>query len=603
MTDLFTTGLFRTDLFFSLPPALIFIFGALLIPVLKGRIKECYMLSLPVAAFIVLLNAPMGDQWVFNLLDYQLILGRVDRLSRIFGFIFILISFISILYALRIADDLQYVSGLTYAGGALGVTFAGDYFTLYIFWEIMAVASTFLILARRTPSAQSAAFRYIMVHIAGGLLLLAGIVLHIHDTGSMQITRLTLSTASTWLIFAGIAVNAAIPPLHPWLQDAYPEATVAGAVFLSAFTTKSAVYVMARIFPGTELLIWLGAAMTAIPIFYAVLENDIRRVLAYSLINQVGFMMCGIGIGTQLAINGAVSHAFCHILYKALLFMSAGSVLHMTGKIRCTDLGGLYKTMPWTCLFCIIGAASISAFPMFSGFVSKSMIVSAAAHGKLAIVWLMLQFASAGVFHHAGIKVPFFTFFGHDSGIRAKEPPANMFIAMAIAAFLCVFIGVFPKPLYAILPFPVEYVPYTGAHVVGQLQLLMFGALAFCLLILSGQYPAEMRAINLDTDWFYRKGTYAFSLITAKISNSLNMFCNALFAVRLTENLGKFSKQAAAHTICFFLIPIRRIKKIHPGNEQLFIKRIYSTFQTASLPIGITAAFAGLFIVILIILS
>jgi len=576
------------------PPALIFILGALFIPLFRGRLKSAFMLLLPILSFVVLISIPEGKHWIFHMLDYDLILGRVDRLSRVFAYIFTIISFITVIFALKVKDDVQHVAGFSYAGGALGVTLAGDFFSLYIFWEIMAVASTFLILARKTESAQAAAFRYILVHIVGGLFLLAGIVLQIQHTGSTEFDYIGLSGTASWLIFIGIAVNAAIPPLHPWLQDAYPEATPTGAVFLSAFTTKSAVYVMARTFPGTELLIWLGALMTAVPIFYAVLENDIRRVLAYSLINQVGFMMCGIGIGTQLAINGAVSHAFCHILYKALLFMSAGAVLHMTGKIRCTDLGGLYKTMPLTCLFCIIGAASISAFPFFSGFVSKSMIVSAAAHDKLALVWLMLQFASAGVFHHAGIKVPFFTFFGHDSGIRAKEPPLNMMIAMGMAAFFCVFIGVFPKPLYAILPYPVDYVPYTGAHVVGQLQLLMFGALAFCLLILSGNYPAEMRAMNLDTDWFYRKGAGLFYNTADRGLNRLNELCDALFAKKLAAVLGEFSRNAATKLI---MPPVMLWQVLCGKRDEQLEKRIYAVFESGTVPIGICAATAALFIV------
>jgi len=496
---------------------------------------------------------PEGKYWIVNFLDYDLIFGRVDRLSMVFGYIFTIVSFIGILFALKVEDDLQHVSALMYAGGALGVTFSGDFFSLYIFWELLAISSTFLILARRTRTSQAAAFRYIQVHVFGGLCLLAGIMVYIHDSGTTEFSYIGLNGIGSWLIFIGIALNAAIPPLHPWLQDAYPEATVTGAVFMSALTTKSAVYLMARTFPGTELLIWVGAFMTAMPIFYAVLENDIRRVLAYSLINQVGFMMCGIGIGTALAINGTVSHAFCHILYKALLFMSTGSVLYMTGKIRCTDLGGLYKTMPLTCLFCIIGAASISAFPLFSGFISKSMIISAAAHGNLIAVWLILQFASAGVFHHAGIKVPFFTFFGHDSGIRTKEPPLNMLLAMGIAAFLCVAIAIFPGPLYDILPYPVDYVPYTAAHVVGQLQLLMFGALAFCLLILAGYYPAEMRAINLDTDWFYRKGGRLFYSIMDRGLNGLNKLADRVIARAIPAWLGQLSKTPISSLVIFYI--------------------------------------------------
>jgi multicomponent Na+:H+ antiporter subunit D len=467
---------------------------------------------------------------------------------------------------------------------------AGDVFSLYIFWEVMAVASTFLILARRTKASQAAGFRYILVHVVGGLFLLAGLILHVNRTGSTGFDFIGLNTIDSYLIFVGIAVNAAIPPLHPWLCDAYPEATVPGAVFLSAFTTKSAVYLMARMFPGTELLIWLGAVMTAIPIFYAVLENDIRRVLAYSLINQVGFMMCGIGIGTALAINGTVAHAFCHILYKALLFMAAGSVLQMTGKIRCTDLGGLYKTMPLTCLFCVIGAASISAFPLFSGFVSKSMIISAAAHNKLVIVWLMLQFASAGVFHHAGIKVPYFMFFGHDSGIRAQEPPRNMLVGMGVAAVLCVFLGVYPYPLYAILPYPVDYIPYTGAHVVGQLQLLLFGALAFCLLILSGYYPAEMRAINLDTDWFYRISALRFYRLAERALNRVNLAGERIFVERLTTKTAAWAERGAAGVLEALMVPVWNMMRLPEQRRQEINDKLNGLIRNGVVPLGISVA-------------
>lgn len=573
------------------PPGLIFIIGALFIPLFKGRFKSAFMLMLPVLACLILFRVPQGTHWVLRFLDYDLILGQVDRLSVPFGYIFTLVSFIAVIFALKVKDDVQHVAGFIYAGSALGVVFAGDLFSLYIFWEFMAVASTFLILASRTKASQAAAFRYILIHVVGGLFLLAGIILYINDTGSMKIGHMTLNSAGTWLIFIGIAVNAAIPPLHPWLKDAYPEATVTGAIFLSALTTKSAVYVMARTFPGTELLIWLGAFMTIIPVFYAEIENDIRRVLGYSLINQVGFMMVGVGIGTQLAINGTVSHAFCHILYKALLFMSAGSVLYVTGKIKCTDIGGLYRTMPLTCLFCLVGAASISAFPLFSGFVSKSMIISAAGDNHLGIVWLMLQFASAGVIAHAGIKVPFFTFFGHDSGIRAKEPPLNMLIAMGITAFLCIFLGVYPQLLYNILPYPVEYIPYTGAHVVGQLQLLMFGILAFYFFLQSGYYPAEIRAINIDLDWFYRKPLYVMERGIARVLNGMNNTFDQIIVKDFTGSVNRFAVEPLAKLTCFFLAPFMK--------NQSLEKTISSAFRTGTSPIGIYALCTILFIVVL----
>ncbi|HUU50757.1 MAG TPA: Na(+)/H(+) antiporter subunit D, partial [Nitrospinota bacterium] len=488
----------------TVPPAAIFIVGAFLIPLLKGRLKSLYMLLLPVLAFINLLHMPKGEYWIVNFLDYNLIFGRVDSLSMVFGYIFVIITFIGILYSLHLKDDLQHVAALFYAGGALGVTFVGDLFSLYIFWEILAISSLFLVWARRTEASRSAGFRYFVWHFFGGICLLAGIILYVYNRGTPEFGYIGLNDLASYLIFIGFCLNAAVFPLHPWIVDTYPEATVTGAVFMCVLTTKSAVYILARTFPGTPVLIWAGAFMACFPLFYAVIANDMRRVLSYILINQVGFMVCGIGIGTQLAINGVVSHAFCHIIYDGLLFMAAGSVLHMTGKIRATDLGGLYKTMPFTAICCMIGAASISSIPLFSGFISKSMTVAAVGKEHLPIVWFMLQFATVGVFLYAGIKVTYFTFFGEDSGIRTKEPPLNMCLAMGFAAFLCIFLGIYPYPLYKILPYPVDYVPYTAFHVVGTLQLLMFGALAFTLFILSGYYPAELRAINLDTDWFVR---------------------------------------------------------------------------------------------------
>jgi multicomponent Na+:H+ antiporter subunit D len=537
----------------TIHPAMILIIGALFVPIIRGRFKSAYMLILPLLAFIALLRMPEGKYWIVDFMSYQLIFARVDNLSMAFGYIFIIITVVGVLFALKVEDDLQHVSALIYAGSAVGVTFAGDLITLYLFWEMLAISSTFLVLARRTKASRAAALRYVLVHIFGGLCLLAGIVFYIHNSGTAEFDYIGLTGIGSYLLFLGIALNAAAPPLHPWLPDAYPQATVTGAVFMCAFTTKSAVYVMARTFPGTELLIWVGAFMAVFPILYAALENDIRKVLSYSLINQVGFMLCGIGIGTALAINGAVAHAFCHILYKGLLFMAAGSVLHMTGKIRCTDLGGLYKTMPLTCLFCIIGVASIAGFPLFSGFVSKSMIVSAAAYGKLAIVWLILQFAAACAFPYADIKVPFFTFFNKDSGIRANDPPLNMLLAMGIAAFLCIAVAVFPGPLYNILPYPVHYVPYTAAHVVGQLQVLLFGGLAFCLLILSGYYPSEMRAINLDTDWFYRKGLRVVIVYVTWLCGWVARLCEGLFIKILPVRLGELSSRPLSALVVYYM--------------------------------------------------
>ncbi len=489
----------------GIPPGLLLIGGALLIPLVPGRLRQAYMLLLPLVGLWSIANATEGLYYAHTFFSYEMQHVRFDGLSLIFGYIFHIAAALSVVYAWHNKDAVEQVAGLAYAGSAIGAVFAGDLITLFVYWEAMGVTSVFLIWARRTETAYRAGMRYLIIQIASGVLLLSGAILMAHQTGSIEFKNMTLGGTATWLILIAFGIKCAFPFFHNWLQDAYPEATITGTVFLSAFTTKCAVYALARGFPGTELLIYVGAAMTAFPIFYAVIENDLRRVLAYSLNNQLGFMVCGVGIGSALAINGAAAHAFAHILYKSLLFMSMGAVLYRVGTVKGSELGGLYKSMPFTTVFCIVGAASISAFPLFSGFIAKSLTLSAVAHEGYLAIWMILLFASAGVFHHSGIKIPYFAFFGHDSGKRCKEAPLNMLIAMGITAFLCIAIGVYSPWLYSILPHPVDYQPYTTSHVIGQYQLLMFSALAFAVLMRYRIYPPELKSVNLDFDITYRK--------------------------------------------------------------------------------------------------
>jgi len=494
----------------SLPPGLLLILGGLALPFLPRLGRQAVSLVAPLAALGLIWVVPDGVSLSADYLGYRLELVEADALSRLFGTIFALMAFTGCLFALRQTNVVEMASALVYAGGALGVAFAGDLITVFIFWELMAVASTLVIWSPGTEASRRAGLRYALVHLLGGAVLMAGITGHIATTGSADFTAMVADSPATWLMLIGVLINAGAPPLSAWLPDAYPEGSWSGTVFLSAFTTKTAVYVLLRGFPGTEILIWVGLFMIFYGIVYALLENDMRRILAYSIVNQVGFMVCGIGIGTEMALNGAASHAFAHIIYKALLLMSAGSVLYMTGLRKCTDLGGLFRTMPLTTLCGTIGALAISSFPWTSGFVTKSMITQGAADQHLLWAWMLLQAASAGVFLHAGIKFPWFVFFQKDSGLRPKDPPWSMRAAMILFAALCIGLGVMPGPLYALLPYPVEYAAYTGAHIVTQLQLLLFSGLAFFILL-----PLMKRTltITLDVDWFYRVAAHAVAVV------------------------------------------------------------------------------------------
>ncbi len=490
----------------SLAPFWIFFAGAAVVAVTGGRLRQAVLLAIPVVGAVNLFYLTDGTVASTELFSYTLNVVRVDTLSMFFGYLFHLAALIAVIYALGVRDTTQQIAAIVYAGSALGAVFAGDLITLFVFWELLALSSVFLILARRTDKSQKSAMRYLVFQVGSGVILLAGVLIRAHETGSIAFDYIGLEGLSGWLIFIAIGIKCGFPMLHNWLTDAYPEATPTGTVFLSAFTTKTAIYALARGYPGTELLIYVGAVMTVFPIFYAVLENDLRRVLAYSMINQLGFMVVGIGIGTAMALNGAISHAFNDVIFKGLLFMSMGVILHRVGTVRCSDLGGLYKSMPISSMLCIVGALSISAFPLFSGFVSKSMVLVAALDEGHPTIWLILLFASAGVLHHAGIKIPFYGFFNKDSGIRTTEAPVNMLLAMGLAAAVCIFNGSYPAVLYSLLPYPVEFIPYSTAHVMTQYQLLLFAVLAFWYLKTRDLEPHELPCLNLDVEWLYRRG-------------------------------------------------------------------------------------------------
>jgi len=513
-----------------IPPAVFMIAGAFILPVLPKNLRAGIFLIFPLVSLIVIWFMPDGYLLKTSFLGYELILCEVTRLTRIFGVIFSLIAFIGGVYSYHQKELGQQSAALLYAGGALGVTFAGDYFTLFIFWELMAVASTYLVWARRTKEAEKAGMRYLLVHLFGGSLLLAGIIIHINTVDSILITRLLPNySLATILILAGVALNTAIPPLHAWLPDAYPKATVTGSVFLSAFTTKSAVLILIKIFPGWEILILFGVMMTLYGVVYAVLANDIREILAYHIISQVGFMVAGVGIGTEMAINGTTAHAYSHILYKALLFMGAGAILHTTGKSKLSELGGVAQNQKVIFWLYMIGAFSISGFPLFNGFISKSMVVTAAGEAHFDTAMLLLLLASVGTFLSIGLKIPYLIWRkSNNEEIKSSKAPYNMNIAMLLTSFLCFVYGIFPSLLYDFLPFEVNYEPYSLYHLTESIQILTFTFIAFWLL--KNKFITEPK-ISIDTDWIYRKPA---KLAERVFVDSVNYVFNYVEKISLT---------------------------------------------------------------------
>ena len=497
-------------------PSLLLICGALLLPFIQGPLRKPYLFLVPFLGLCaVVLNTPLsGNLATVSFLDWHLVFGRVDKLSTVFALIMALMAVIGTVYGLHVDRAGEHMAAWFYAAGSLGIIYCGDYLSLFLFWEMMAFASVFLIWFRRGQQSLPVGYRYLLIHTIGGIILLAGILLRYRAVGNITFDLMDVAHPElyTWLIMIGFGLNAAMVPLHSWLPESYSEASFNGAVFLCAFTTKTAVYVLARACAGMEILVVLGVIMALYGVIYAVMENDIRKLLAWSIVSQVGYMVAGIGIGTEMAINGAVAHAVVHILYKSLLLMGTGSVLYMTGKTKFTELGGLYAKMPATFFFTLIGCLSISAAPCFAAYVSKSMIITAGFEHHLNWASWLLMFGATGTFMYNGLKLPYFLFFGPnncsaETWKKAGDPSWNMMIAMTLGATLCVLVGTAPGFLYALLPHAVEYNPYTAYHLVETLQLLGFAALAFFLL---KKYVEPIDRICLDMDWLYRRAGSGF---------------------------------------------------------------------------------------------
>ncbi len=522
-----------------IPPAIFMVVAALLIGPARGHLRTAIVLGAPLVTLWFIWQVPNGVAYDLAFLDYRIEPLEGSEVRRLFATIFALMAFVGGLYAFRQAKWYELSAAYAYAAGAIGVSFAGDLITLFLYWELMALFSTVVVWCGGTPEARRAGIRYAIMHLLGGVILKVGIEGVVVHTGSIDIQPMLANNFDTWMMLAGILINAAAPPVSAWLADSYPTSSATGSVFLSAFTTKTAILALILLFPGEPVLIGIGLFMVMYGIIYALLENDIRRILAYSIVNQVGFMVCAVGIGTQMALNGAAAHAFAHIIYKALLFMSAGVVVYRTGMNRCTEVGGLFRTMPLTAICGIIGALAISGFPLTSGFTTKTMISQAAADESLFYVYMLLAAASAGVFLHAGIKFPWFVFFQRDSGLRPKDAPWNMGAAMVIFSVLCILLGVAPDLLYRFLPYPVDYEAYTPGKVLFYLQLLMYSGLAFFLLL---PLMKRTETISLDTDWFWRVLLYQLGARAYRFAAALGR--NVSTAVEsLLSSIGTVAKR------------------------------------------------------------
>ncbi|MEG0728833.1 MAG: Na(+)/H(+) antiporter subunit D [Anaerovoracaceae bacterium] len=505
----------------SLHPGLILIFGGVLALILPQKLRQISLVLFPVLGILAFLTLKEGASLTYgfaNGIDLQLL--NVDKLSKAFVLIFLIISLVGGIYALNVKGKGEIAASLIYAGSSICVVFAKDYITLVLFWEIMAVSSLCLIWASRTKKARKAGFRYLLIHFLGGNLLMMGALIKV--AGGINLIGQISGTndLAFWLILIGVFVNGAVPPVHFWVADAYPEATISGTVFMGSFTTKVAIYAMIRLFAGSgEWVIWLGGFMAVFGAAMAIIENDIRRLLSYHIVSQLGMMVAAIGIGSELGIDGAVAHAVNNVIYKGVLLMGAGTLVFATGKRKITELGDindLYKKMPVTAITFLIGSLAIAGLPFLNGFASKGLITAAIHEGHYVVPGMLLTLAGVGTLLSITLKINYFVFFkngGEESlDIQIQKVPWNMNLAMIILAILCVLIGIFPGILYDILPFGTDINPFTLEHIMEYVGIFAGGIISFTMF---SRIMKPHDTISLDVDWVFRKPGITFLMSTA----------------------------------------------------------------------------------------
>ena len=568
-------------------PAFYYLLTALIVPFLPLFLRRILYVVIPLFVLSLIFQLNEQSTYVVSFLGINLNLLRADSLAKTFAIIFTLSSFAAFLFGFYLKNAFEHAAGFLYVGAALGVIFAADLLSLYFFWEVMAVGSTLLVFLNKTQASLKAAYRYFLIHVVGGLLLLAGVMHYFMETGSLAFDGFDTMSLSSFLILIGFLVNAAAFPFSSWMPDAYPKSTLMGGVLMSAFTSKTAVYALLRGFSSWDILIILGCVMALYGVIYALIENDIRRLLSYSIIHQVGFMLCAVGVGSKLAIAGAAAHAFSHITYKGLLWMVAAAVIYRTGKHKFSDLCGLAKQMPITAFFAFIAAFSAMGLPFTSGFTTKSLIILSVEYAGLFWVFLILEVLSAAVFLNAGFKFSYLLFFNGKNNLRVKEAPISMLLPMGLLSLLCLLIGCFPNFLYNLLPYAskvIAKVPstfsqlylYSPAALITKMQLILFSALAFFLLL---PKLKKKNTLTLDVDVTYRKGFPFLAWCLDKLLNGFNQLCDRLILKQFIPTLCRFAQAAPA---TFFIALFKPFFANNQELEQRFKSRVINNQLSVS---------------------
>lgn len=517
-------GITADNLMMALHPGIIMIaFGICVCILPRGFRKPLSIIALAAASW-AFLQMTDKSSLPYELAPYiKMEFIHLDSLAWTFMLVFCIIALLNGIYGIGIQHRYECGMSMIYAGSVMGVILAGDCISLIIFWEISAFASMYVVYCKHDRASARASFRYILVHAFGGNMLLAGLIIYMFHYGN-ELGHLSecIGEPCFWLIAIGIAVNAAIPPLHAWLPDAYPESTATGTVYLSSFTTKAAIYLMLRMMSGMTDLVWIGAIVAIYGACMAIMENGIRRLLAYHIVSQLGMMIAAAGAGGNIGIDAATAHAFTNILFKGVLMMGAGAVIYATGRSNITELGGLARKMPVTAGCFLISSLAIAGLPGLSGFVSKALIMDSMHEAGYTIPALLLTAGGVGTLLSITLKINWFVFFGpcEDEKVSevTKKVPFSMQLAMILGTLATIAIGIFPEKFYSLMPYKTIVEPYHMGHVLEYVAIFIGGSIPF-FLYLKKMKPHE--EITVDFDWFYRR---PFNTLIMKLSHIIESF-------------------------------------------------------------------------------
>ena len=522
-------GITADKLMTMLHPGIIMIAFGFIVTILPRGFRKPLSIIAPATATWAFFMMTEESSLPYELAPYiKMEFIHLDSLAWTFMLVFCTIAVLNGIYGIGIQHRYECGMSMVYAGSVMGVILAGDCLSLIIFWEISAFASMYVVYCKHDRPSARASFRYILVHAFGGNMLLAGLIIYMfHYGNTLGHLSECIGEPCFWLIAIGIGVNAAIPPLHAWLPDAYPESTATGTVYLSSFTTKAAIYLMLRMMSGLTDLVWIGAIVAIYGACMAIMENGIRRLLAYHIISQLGMMIAAAGAGEAIGIDAATAHAFTNILFKGVLMMGAGAVIYATGRSNITELGGLAKKMPVTACCFLISSLAIAGLPGLSGFVSKALIMDAMHEAGYTVPALLLTAGGVGTLLSITLKINYFVFFGpcDDEKVSevSKKVPFSMKLAMILGTAATVAIGVFPQKFYSLMPYATIVEPYHMGHVLEYVAIFIGGSIPFFLYIRKMKPHEE---ITVDFDWFYRKPFNTLILWISHVLENIFAWCS-----------------------------------------------------------------------------